>query len=79
MVNTARSALFSFSPAEDNTAFGKHLLIVTLLRGMFKQRPSLPHYTMIYDVAKVLQYISNWYSQMSLERLTKHFATFMCI
>ena len=46
---------------------------------MFKQRPSLPHYIVTYDVAKVLQYISNPYSNMSLECLTKRLATLMCI
>ena len=50
-----------------------------LLRGMFKQRPSLPRYTVTYDVAKVLQYISNSYLKMSLECLTKTLATLMCI
>ena len=35
--------------------------IVRILRGIFKQRPSLPHYIVTYDVAKVLQYISNPY------------------
>ena len=41
MVNTARSALSSIFPAKDGTPFRKHPLIVRLLRGMFKQRPSL--------------------------------------
>ena len=34
---------------------------------------------MTYDVAKVLQYIGNSYSKMSLECLTKKLATLMCI
>ena len=79
MVNTARSALSSVFPAKEGTLFGKHPLIIRLLRGMFKQRPSLPCYTLICDVAKVLQYISNSYSKMSLECLTKKLATLMCI
>ena len=79
MVNTARSALSSVFPAKEGTLFGKHPLIIRLLRGMFKQRPSLPRYTVTYDVAKVLQYISNSYSKMSLECLTKKLATLMCI
>ena len=36
MVNTARSALSSIFRAKDGTHFGKHPLIVRLLRGMFK-------------------------------------------
>ena len=76
MVNTARSALSSVFPAKDGTHFGKHPFIVRLLRGMFKQKPSLPRYTVTYDVAKVLQYISKSYSEMSLEFLPKKLATF---
>ena len=59
MVNTARSALSSVFPAKDGIPFGKHPLIVRLLRVMSKQRPSLPPYTVTYDVAKVLQYIGH--------------------
>ena len=74
MVNTARSVLFS-----EGALFGKHPVIARLLRSMFKQRPSLPRYTVTYYVAKVLQYISNSYSKMLLECLTKTLATLMCI
>ena len=79
MVNPARSALPGVFRATEGTLFGKHHLIIRLLRGMFKQRPSLPRYTVTYDVTKVLQYISNSCSKMSLERLTKKLATLMCI
>ena len=79
MANTARSALSSVFPAKNCTPFSKHLLIITLLGGMFKKIPSLPHYTATYDVAKVLQYISNSYSKVSFESLTKKLATLMCI
>ena len=61
MVNAVRWALSSAFP--DGTPYGKHPRIVRLLRGIFKQRPSLPHYTVTYDVVKVLQYISNSYSK----------------
>ena len=55
MVNTTRSALSSVFPAKEGTLFDKHRIIIKLLRGMYKQRPSLPHYAVTYDVAKVLQ------------------------
>ena len=71
MVNKARSALSRVFPAKEGAPFGNHPLFIRLLRGMFKQRPTLPRLTVIYDVAKVLQYISNSYSNMSLECLTK--------
>ena len=53
MVNTARSALSSVFPAKDGTPSGKHPRIVRLLRDKFKERHSLPRYTVNYDVAKV--------------------------
>ena len=40
--------------------------LLGLLRGMFKHKPSVFFYIVTYDVVKVLQYISNSYSQMSL-------------
>ena len=79
MVNIARLVLSSIFPAKDGTPFDNQPLIVRLLRGMFKQRPSLPRYTVTYDVAKVLQYISYSHSKMSLECLTKMLATLMSI
>ena len=79
MVNTARSALSSIFPAKDCAPFGRHPLIVRLFRGMFKQRSSLPRYTLTYGVPKVLQNISNSHSKMSLECLTKKLTTLMCI
>ena len=69
MVTTARSALSSVFPEKDGTTFGKQPLIVRLLRGMFTR----------YDAANVLLCISNLYSKMSLECLTKKLATLMCI
>ena len=46
---------------------------------MFKKRPSLLCYIVTYDLAKVLQHISNSYSKMPLECLTKRLATLMYI
>ena len=79
MVNTARSALSSVFSAEKGTPFNKHPFIARLLRLMFKQRPSLLRSLVTYDVAKVLRYINNSHSQMSLECLTKNLATLMGI
>ena len=79
MANTARSASSSVFPAKDRTPFGKYPLIVKLLRSMFKQRPSLPHYTVTYDVAKMLQYISNSYSKMFFRVSDKKLVTLIRI
>ena len=79
LVNAVRWALSSAFPVEYGTPYGKHPRIVRLLRGIFKQRPSLPHYTVTYDVVKMLQYISNSYSKTYLECLTKKLETLICI
>ena len=47
MVNTARLALSHVFPAKDGTPFGKHPIIVRLLRGMFEQTPFLPRYSVM--------------------------------
>lgn len=80
-MNTARSALSSFIPANNGIRFGDHPLIKRLLRGMFKQRPSLPRYTVTYDVKGVLDYIKQYTisEEMSLESLSKYLATLMCL
>ena len=78
MVNTAWSALSSVFPAKNVTPFGKHILIVRLLGGIFKQRPSLPRYTVSYDVAKALQYISKLIFKNVFGRSDKKVSNIKC-
>ena len=49
--------------------FGAQPLIKILLRGMFKERPKLLCYTVIYDARHILHNVKNWYnsSETSLE------------
>ena len=58
-VNTARSALSSILPAVNGFTFGEQPRIKRLLRGMFKERPTFPRYTIPYDVKCVLDYVKN--------------------
>ena len=57
-INTARSALSSVLLLPNNTTFGSHPLLTGFLKGVFKLKPSLPRYTMIWDVGAVLRYLS---------------------
>ena len=68
-VNTARSALSSILPATNGFTFGEQPLIKRLLRGMFKERPTFPRYTVTYDVKHVLDYVKKCYisTETSLE------------
>ena len=54
VINTARSALSLIFPSENGLAFGKQPIIQRLLKGMFKERPTFPRYTVTYDVKPVL-------------------------
>ena len=56
-----------FSQQNKVHSLASNPLIIRLLRVMFKQRQSVPRYTMTYDVGEMLQYISNLYSKISLE------------
>lgn len=67
IINITGSTLCKVFPAENDTPFSKHPFVAKLLRGIFKKRQSLSRYAVTYDVVKVLQYISNSNSQMSLE------------
>ena len=58
-INTAHSALSSVLPAVNGFTFGEQPLIKRLLRGMFKERPTFPRYTVTYDVKYVLDYVKN--------------------
>ena len=48
-------------------------LIKRLLRGMFKERPTFPRYTVTYDVKCVLDYVKKYSisSETSLELTSK--------
>ena len=61
--------------------FGKHPLITRLLKAIYKQRPSLPKYTVTYDVNIVLEYLKTLPQNRdnSLEIHTKKLATLMCL
>ena len=75
-VNTARLALSSILPSFNGFTFGEQPLIKKLLRGMFKERPTFPCYTVTYDVKYVEKCSIS--SEMSLELISKILATMMC-
>ena len=80
-VNTARSALSAIFSMTEGCTFGNHPIIQRLLRGIFKEKPSLPKYNVTYDVKKVFDYIQHCKisEETSLDVLSKILATFMCM
>ena len=81
VINTARSALSSIFPSENDLTFGKQPIIQRLLKGMFKERPTFSRYTVTYDVKPVFDFIKSLScsDETSLEICTKAVATLMCL
>ena len=79
VINTARSALSSIFPTTNGLLFGKQPLIQRLLKRMFKERSSLPRYTVSFDVKPVFECIKEILDNTSLEICTKILATIMCL
>ena len=81
VTNTARSAFSSIFPTTNGISFGKQPLIQRLLKGIFKERPSLPRYIVLFDVKPVFECIKEiaCSDNTSLEICTKILATIMCL
>ena len=81
VINTARSTLSSIFPTTNVTSFGKQPFIQRLLKGMFKERPSLPRYTVTFDVKPVFECIKEIACSKNtiLKICTKILATIMCL
>ena len=79
-LNTARSALSAVIAPVNGITFGKQPLICRLLKGIFREKPTLPKYTVTYDVKKVFDFIQSVnINDASLELLTKCVATILCL
>ena len=80
-VNTARSALSSLLPRRNGTTFGKDPGVSRLLKGIFRLRPSLPRYTVTWDVSIVLTHFISLHrsGDNSRKGLTMKLATLLCL
>jgi integrase len=80
-INTARSALSSVIRPTAGVPFGKDPLVCRFLKGVFELKPSLPKYSEIWDVNKVLCYLQQVSSvnQISLKDLTMNLSTLLCL
>ena len=56
-INTVRSVLSYILLNINGVSFGKKHLVQKLLKGVFKERPSLPRYTVTFEVKPVFEYI----------------------
>ena len=80
-INTARSALSTVIVMPNGSKFGEHPVVCRFLKGVFELRPSLPKYTEIWDVAKVLEYLKTLSpaKELSLKMLTKKVTMLLCL
>ena len=76
-INSARSALSNFIQTNDTIPFGKLPVVTRFMRGVFRLRPSLPKYTVIYDPQIVLNYLKT-ITDMNLKTLTLKLTTLLC-
>ena len=68
-INTAKSAISTFCKLLNNTDIGHEPVIQLFMKGVFNERPSLPKYQKIWDVSKVLQYLTAAKSNSDLSLL----------
>ena len=81
VVNTHRCAISALLPPIQGATVGKHPLVKKVMKGIFRLRPSLPRYTVTYDVQVVLDYLDNLgeNSVLTLKQLTERVATLLCL
>ena len=75
-INTARAALSTFIVLDNNITIGQHPLIKRFLRAVFLQRPTLPRYSLTWDVKPVLDYLASLHP---LDTLTLRLLTFKLV
>ena len=76
-INSARSALSNFIQTNQTVPFGKLDVVSRFMKGIFRLRPSLPKYTVIYDPQIVLDYLKT-ITDMNLKSLTLKLTTLLC-
>ena len=77
----ARSAISALAPVQNGLTFGKDLVISRVVKGMFRERPTIPRKVAIYDSSLVINYILTLpdNSDLLLEMLTKKLTTLLCL
>ena len=54
-INTARSMLSNILPVKERIEFGKHPIVTTMLKEIFRTRLALPRCICIYDAEIVIE------------------------
>ncbi|XP_028394449.1 uncharacterized protein LOC114518643 [Dendronephthya gigantea] len=80
-INTARSALSAVITLGSHRTFGEHPLVTRFLKGVFELKPSLPRYSVVWDVGVVLKFLQSMPSleNMTLAMLMKKLTTLLAL
>ena len=80
-INTARSALSYFLGLTDKEPIGSHSLVIRFMKGVARNRPTLPRYNSIWDVNIVLNMFRKQplVEYLSLYDLTLRTATLLAL
>ena len=57
VIAVARSALSAILPLKEGKTFGECPKVSKMLKGIFKQRPTFPKYTVVYNPDIILTYM----------------------
>ena len=57
-INGYRSAISAYHEKAEGILIGQHPKVCQLWSGIFNKRPPRPKYTVIWDISKVIDYIS---------------------
>ena len=76
-INNARCALSKFINTGNSDTFGKQIETQWQMRGMFRERPQLPRYTVTFNPQIVLEHLRSQKS-MTLKQITYKIATLLC-
>ena len=76
-----RSALSAIIPRVGGVPFGKLEVVKRFMKGVFKNRPTLPRHVVMYDADIVLHYLKSLgdNTELELEMLTKKLCTLLCL
>ena len=81
VIAVARSALSAVLYKRNGLSFGQDPNVSKMMKGIFKLRPTLPKYVVMYDPDIILNYMNTLpdNSSLSLELLTKKLVMLLCL
>ena len=81
LLTRSRSALSAVITLGNHRTFGEHPLVTRFLKGVFELKPSLPRYSVVWDVGIILKHLQAMtpMEDLSLAMLTKKLTTLLAL